>query len=49
MQDIARKTAPYQLEFRRIGGSYQALIRNAEDLKLLLALDEAHWALTASA
>lgn len=45
MQDIARKTVPYQLEFRRIGGSYQALIRNAEDLKLLLALDEAHWAL----
>lgn len=45
MQDIAEQTAPHRLEFRRIGGSYQPLIRNAGDLKLLLALDEAHWAL----
>lgn len=34
-----------RMEFRRIGGSYQQVIRTAADLRLLLSLDEAHWAL----
>lgn len=35
----------HKLEFRRIGGSYQPLVENADDLRELLELDEAHWAL----
>ena len=45
MKDTAEQTPQHRLEFRRIGGSYQPLIQNADDLRLLLELDEAHWAL----
>lgn len=45
MKNTAEHKRPHRLEFRRIGGSYQPLVRNAEDLRLILGLDEAHWAL----
>ena len=38
-----------RMEFRRIGGSYQLVIRNAGDLRRLLELDESHWALNSVA
>lgn len=34
-----------RMKFRKIGGSCQQEIRTAADLRLLLSLDEAHWAL----
>ncbi len=37
------------MEFRRIGGSYQLVVRNADDLRRLLELDESHWALNSVA
>ncbi len=44
MEKIEEKRSG-QMEFRKIGGSYQLVIRNAEDLRRLLELDESHWAL----
>ena len=41
----AEKKQEERMEFRRIGGSCQPMIRNAGDLRRLLELDEAHWAL----
>ncbi|MDD3155787.1 MAG: hypothetical protein PHS41_13080, partial [Victivallaceae bacterium] len=38
-----------RMEFRRIGGSYQLVVRNADDLQRLLELDESHWALNSVA
>ncbi len=35
-----------EMRFRRVGGSYQLNVGNEADLRSLLRLDEAHWALT---
>ena len=48
MENTGEKCAK-RMEFRRIGGSYQLVIRNAEDLRRLLELDESHWALNSVA
>ncbi|MDR0932452.1 MAG: hypothetical protein LBM70_05455 [Victivallales bacterium] len=48
MTNTIENTKPDRMEFRRIGGSYQPLIKNKQDLALLLNLDEAHWALNSA-
>lgn len=47
--DCAGEDKGERMEFRRIGGSYQLVIRNAGDLRRLLELDESHWALNSVA
>lgn len=47
--DSAGEDKGKRMEFRRIGGSYQLVIRNAGDLRRLLELDESHWALNSVA
>ena len=37
-----------KMAFQRIGRSYHLLIRTPEDLRAILALDEAHWVATAA-
>ena len=40
------KDAVVQLRFRRLGGAYQQILENADDLKNVLNLNIAHWAIT---
>ena len=47
--DSAGGEKTQRMEFRRIGGSYQLVVRNADDLRRLLELDESHWALNSVA